>query len=79
MEWKEKALEYRAEHLEHGETIICGSELLDKTGSYEQWLSAVTENADPLTVNPNLVVTDTFLPSGKATPKESVLLIHGIY
>lgn len=60
LEWKEKALEYRAEHFNHGEMIINGSELLDKTDSYEEWLKSVTDNILPETVNPDWVVTDTF-------------------
>ena len=57
---KEKALAYRKEHFQHGEKIIYGSELFDKTESYEEWLSSVTRNTDPKTVNENWVVTDTF-------------------
>lgn len=59
-ELKEKALEYRQEHFDHDEMVISGSELLDKTDSYEEWLRSVTDNASPDTVNPNWVVTDTF-------------------
>lgn len=57
---KEEALAYRREHLEHGEKVIYGSELFDKTESYEEWLSCVTRNTDPETVDENWVVTDTF-------------------
>lgn len=60
LELKEKALEYRQEHFDNNETIINGSELLDKTESYEEWLQSVTNNTSPDTVNPNWVVTDTF-------------------
>lgn len=60
MEYKEKALEYRGEHFAQGENTIYGSELFDKTESYEQWLSSVTRNTDPKTVDENWVVTDTF-------------------
>lgn len=60
LELKEKALEYRQEHFAHGENIICGSELFDKTESYEDWLSFVTLNTNSETVNENWVVTDTF-------------------
>jgi predicted acetyltransferase len=60
LEWKEKALDYREEHFAHGEMIINGSELLDKTDSYEDWLKSVTDNTSPETVSPNWVVTDTF-------------------
>lgn len=60
LEWKEAALQYRQEHFDNDETIINGSELLDKTESYEAWLQSVTDNTSPDTVNPNWVVTDTF-------------------
>lgn len=60
MEWKEKALAYKAEHFAAGESVIDGSERLDRMESYEEWLSYVTKNADPLTAAPNWVVTDTF-------------------
>lgn len=60
LEWKERALAYRKEHFQQGEMIICGSELFDKTESYEEWLTLVTRNADPKTVSENWVVTDTF-------------------
>lgn len=59
-ELKEKAMEFRQEFFDHNERIIDGSELLDKTHSYEEWLKKVTENADPETVDPDWVVTDTF-------------------
>lgn len=60
IELREKALAYREEHFQQGEMIICGSELFDKTESYEEWLTLVTRNADPKTVSENWVVTDTF-------------------
>ncbi|MDK2807804.1 MAG: hypothetical protein PWP24_538 [Clostridiales bacterium] len=60
LELKDKAIEYRQEHFDFGETIINGSELFDQTESYEEWLKAVTNNTSTLTVNPNWVVTDTF-------------------
>lgn len=60
LELKEKALDYRQEHFDNNEMIINGSELLDKTDSYEEWLHSVTDNASLETVNPNWVVTDTF-------------------
>lgn len=40
--------------------IINGSELLDKTDNYDEWLKAVTANTRIETVNPDWVVTDTF-------------------
>ncbi len=57
---KERALDFRKEHFAHGEFVINGSELLDKTDSYEVWLQAVTANTSPETVDPGWVVTDTF-------------------
>ena len=66
LELKVKALDYRQEHFQHGEMIICGSELFDKTESYEEWLSSVTLNTDPKTVNENWVVTDTFFAIRKS-------------
>ena len=60
LELKSKALDYRQEHFDNNEMVINGSELLDKTASYEEWLKSVTDNASPDTVNPNWVVTDTF-------------------
>lgn len=69
LELKEKALDYRKEHFQHGEQVICGSELFDKTESYEEWLSSVTQNADPKTVNENWVVTDTFFAIRKSDDK----------
>ena len=62
----EKALAYRGEHFQQGEKVIYGSELFDKTESYEEWLSAVTRNTDPETVNENWVVTDTFFAVRKS-------------
>ena len=61
LELKEKAIEFRQEFFDNNEMIINGSELFDKTESYEEWLKSITANADVKTVNPNWVVTDTFL------------------
>lgn len=66
---KEQALAYRNEHFQQGEKIIYGSELFDKTESYEEWLSCVTKNTDPGTVNENWVVTDTFFAVRKSDGK----------
>ena len=59
MDLKEKALQYRKEHFDYGEQIINGSELLDKTDAYEEWLESVTKNADPQRVSKEWVLTDT--------------------
>lgn len=68
-ELKAQALAYREEHFQHGERIINGSELLDKTEQYEEWLDAVTRNTNPETVNPDWVVTDTFFAQRKSDGK----------
>ena len=60
LELKEKAIEFRQEFFDNNEMIINGSELLDKTESYEAWLKSVTDNTDIKSVDPNWVVTDTF-------------------
>lgn len=59
-ELKEQALEYRQEHFDYNEKIINGSELFDQIPSYEEWLTAVTNNSRPETVSDDWVLTDTF-------------------
>ncbi len=59
-EMKEKAMEFRQEFFDNNEMIINGSELFDKTESYEEWIKSITANTDIETVNLNWVVTDTF-------------------
>ena len=59
-ELKEKALAFKKEFFDNNESVINGSELLDKTDDYDQWLAAVTANTNPETVNPVWVLTDTF-------------------
>ena len=51
---------FRQAFFDAGETVINGSELLDQTESYDDWLKAVTDNTNTETVNPEWVVTDTF-------------------
>ena len=60
MSHKDKALAFRQEFFENGETVINGSELLDRCDSYESWLESVTANTRSETVNKDWVVTDTF-------------------
>lgn len=69
MELKEKALDYKREHLAYGESVINGSELLDQTECYEEWLETITRNTDEATVNPAWVVTDTFFAIRKKDGK----------
>ena len=59
-ELKEKALAFKKEFFDNNESVINGSELLDNTDDYDQWLAAVTANTNPATVNPVWVLTDTF-------------------
>lgn len=59
-ESENKAIDFKQEFFAHNETVINGSELLDQTDDYDEWLTAVTANTDPKTVNPDWVVTDTF-------------------
>lgn len=66
---KAMALEYRKEHFDNEELIINGSELLDKTDSYEEWLGSVTNNANAQTVNPNWILTDTFFAIDNVTQR----------
>lgn len=58
---KEQAINFRQEFFDNHEMLINGSELLDKTDQYEDWLKAVAANTSIETVNANWVVTDTFL------------------
>lgn len=68
-ELKHAALDYRKEHFQKGETVINGSELLDQTESYEEWLKSVTLNAAPETVSSSWVLTDTFFAIRKRDKK----------
>lgn len=60
MELKNKAIDFRQEFFDNEEMIINGSELLDKTENYDDWLKTVIDNTREETVNPDWVVTDTF-------------------
>lgn len=60
LRYKERALGFREEFFSRGEPVIFGSELLDKTERYEDWLEAVTRNTSPDTVSPDWVLTDTY-------------------
>ena len=59
-EYESEATDFKQEFLNHGESTINGSELLDRMESYDEWLKSVTDNASSETVNPSWVVTDTF-------------------
>ncbi len=59
-ELEEKAIAFRQEFFDNNERTINGSEMFDKTDSYDEWLKSVTDNTSAETVNPDWVVTDTF-------------------
>lgn len=59
-EHEKDALDFKREFVEHGENVINGSEMFDNMVSYDDWLVSVTNNANPKTVNPEWVLTDTF-------------------
>lgn len=59
-EYEEEAISFKQEFFDNGEITINGSELLDHTDSYDEWLKSVTDNISSDTVNPSWVVTDTF-------------------
>ena len=59
-EHEKQALEFKKEFFDNGGSTINGSELLDQTDSYDDWLQAVTNNTSKATVNPDWVVTDTY-------------------
>ena len=59
-EREEQAVEFRQEFFDHGEFVINGSELFDKTEDYIEWCRSIDANTKEETVNPNWVMTDTF-------------------
>ncbi len=54
-------LDYKAEHLRHGETLLHGGALLDRMDSYTAWLRLVRGNTRRETVHPGWVPADTLL------------------
>ena len=59
-EYEPKALAFKQDFFDNGESTINGSKLLDRMGSYDECLKSVTDNASHDTVNPSWVVTDTY-------------------
>lgn len=55
-----RARAFKQEFFDCGETVINGSELLDQTENYADWLENVSRNARAETVSPSWVLTDTF-------------------
>lgn len=64
-EHEKEALAFKKEFFDNGENTINGSELLDQTESYDNWLQAVTNNTSKATVSPEWVVTDTYFAIDK--------------
>ena len=50
---KQAALAFRQAFFDAGETVIHGSELLDRAENFESWLLTVTANTSPVTVSPD--------------------------
>ena len=65
-EHKEAVWNYRSEFLETGEPL-CGSALLDKAHSYEEWLAMNIKNRRQETALPGLVEATTYLAFLKET------------
>lgn len=65
-EHEQAALDFVREFAENGEHVINGSEMLDNTPVYADWLASVSRNADPATVSPDWVLTDTFFALDEA-------------
>ena len=59
-EYESEAKAFKQEFFDNGENTINGSELLDHTDPYDEWLKSVTDNTSSDTVNPAWVVTDTY-------------------
>ncbi len=58
-ELKEKALEYKNEHISAGENELHGGALLGSM-EYDEWLILTNENSSPETVHEDWVVASTF-------------------
>lgn len=60
-ELKDQIIDFKEEFIRNNENIIPGSELLDNTSSFDEWIEYVSKNASPFAVSKDWVVTDTFL------------------
>lgn len=60
-EHRDAVLDYKAEHLACGETVLHGGALLDRIESYDSWLELVRGNRRRETVHPGWVPSDTLL------------------
>lgn len=68
MDLKDKALDYKEEHLKIGETELHGGALLDKM-QYVDWLQLTEDNSCNETVHSNWVVSSTFFVCHKTDGK----------
>ena len=59
-ELESSAMDFKQEHFNHGQLVINGSALLDKSESYDAWLKQIENNSDERTVQPDWVVSSTF-------------------
>ena len=60
-ELKNKIIDFKEEFINNNENIIPGSELLDKSSSFNEWIDYVSKNTSPTTVSQDWVPTDTLL------------------
>lgn len=67
-ELKSKALDFKEEHLNLGETELHGGALIDSM-EYEDWLQLTYENSKKESVHSNWVVTSTFFVMRKSDNK----------
>lgn len=56
---EQAALDYQAEHLAYGESVLHGSALMDQL-PYDEWVKRTLDNARPDTVHGDWVQADTF-------------------
>lgn len=68
-EFESQAIEYKQEFFDHGEMIINGSSLWDKTDSYDLWLEQVINNSHKETARPDWVPVSAFFGVRKADGK----------
>lgn len=59
--YKELVLNYMQEHFDNGEEHLHGASMLETKDTYEEWLAGVIAQRKKETVQPNWVVSSTFL------------------
>jgi len=63
------AMDYIREHIEHGEPDLHGGALMEKKGTFDEWLSMVENNRDRATVQEGWVPASTFFAIRKEDGK----------